>query len=129
MLAKLLAFASLTEIGTGLAVIVAPNIVVTLLLAGDVSGVGIAVARCFGVALLALGLACWPARQQAASGSAAVRAMLVYNALIAMFLVYLYTVAHVRGVLLWPGALLHATVAILLVLAWRAERSTFAAAE
>jgi len=126
MLSKLLVFASVVEIGTGLAVIVVPNLVVTLLLGGEVSGVGIPVARCFGVALLALGLACWPSPHHAVSGSAAARAMLVYNALIALFLVYLYTVAHVGGVLLWPGAALHAAVAFLLVWRWRAERSNAA---
>jgi hypothetical protein len=60
MLKKLLAFASVVEIGTALAALVAPTIVVALLLGADISGVGIPVARCFGVALLAVGLACWP---------------------------------------------------------------------
>ena len=122
MRAKLLAFASVVEIGTGVAVIVVPNLVVSLLLGGEVSGVGIQVARCFGVALLALGLACWPSRQHPGGGPSAARAMLVYNALIALFLVYLYAVAHVGGVLLWPAAVLHAAVAILLVWTWRDGR-------
>ncbi len=123
MLRKLLAFASIVEIGTGLAVIVVPHLVVTLLLGEDVAGVGVAVARCFGVALLALGLACWPSGANLPADSPAVRGMFVYNALIAVFLVYLFAFRSLGGVLLWPAVALHAAVAILLVWAWRAERA------
>ena len=56
------------------------------------------------------------------SGSPAFRAMLVYNVLIALFLVYLFTVGHLGGVLLWPAVVLHAVVALLLVWSWRIER-------
>jgi hypothetical protein len=122
MLKKLLAFASVVEIGTGLALVLDPAIVVALLLGADIAGVGIPVARCFGVALLALGLACWPGGPNVRSDSPAFRAMLVYNTLIALFLVYLYAVAHLGGILLWPAAALHAAVALLLVKAWRDER-------
>ena len=50
-----------------------------------------------------------------------VRAMLVYNLLIALFLVYLFAVGHIGGVLLWPGVALHAAMALLLFWAWRTE--------
>ena len=51
----------------------------------------------------------------------ALRAMLVYNVLIALFLVYLFKVGHLGGVLLWPGVALHAVVAVLLVWTWRTK--------
>ena len=121
-LRKILAFASVVEIGTGFALLIDPAIVAALLLGRELSGAGIPVGRCFGIALLALGVACWPGRQLAASGSPAFRAMLVYNVLIALFLVYLFTVGHLGGVLLWPGVALHAVVALLLVWTWRVER-------
>ena len=121
---KLLVFASIAEIGTGLALIVDPQLVVVLLLGEDLSGVGIPVARCFGVALLALGLACWPNGANVRSDSPAFRAMLIYSVLIALFLVYLFTVGHLHGVLLWPAAALHAAVALLLVKSWSDERRT-----
>ena len=70
--------------------------------------------RCFGIALLTLGLACWPGRQRAASGTPAFRAMLIYNALIALYLAFLGTVRHRAGLLLWPAVALHAVVALLL---------------
>jgi len=74
-----------------------------------------------GIAILALGLACWPNRQRAENSSPAFRGMLVYNVLIALFLVYLFKVGHRGGVLLWPGVVLHVVVALLLVWAWRNE--------
>ena len=124
MLAKLLGFAAIVEIGTAVAVIVVPQPVVALLLGENVTGIGIPVARCFGVALLGLGLACWPSGQ---GGTSPFRAMLAYNVLIALYLAYLFTAAHVGGVLLWPAVALHAAVAILLLWAWRSERSIPAA--
>ena len=112
---KILAFAAIVEVGTGLALMIDPAIVARLLLGADVSGAGTVLGRCFGIALLALGLACWPGRQRAESGSPAGRAMLIYNVLIALYLAYLGTVGHLGGVLLWPGVALHAIVALLLV--------------
>lgn len=123
MLKKLLAFAAFAEFATGLAVLIDPAIVVTLLLGAEITGVGIPVARCFGIALLALGPACWPGASNVQTDSGAFRAMLVYNALIALFLVYLFVVGHLGGALLWPAVALHAGVALLLVWTWRSEHS------
>jgi Ca2+/Na+ antiporter len=92
-----------------------PAIVVAWLLGTEVSGVGTLLGRCFGIALLALGLACWPGRHRAEGGSPAFRAMLIYNVLIALYLAYLGTAGHLGGVLLWPAVALHAVVALLLV--------------
>lgn len=124
---KLLAFAAVVEVGTGLVLMIDPAIVVTLLLGAEVSGVATLLGRFFGIALLALGLACWPSRQRAESGLPAFRAMLIYNVLIALYLAYLGTVGHLGGLLLWPGVALHAVVALLLVWTWRDERGTKAA--
>jgi len=93
----------------------------------EMSGAGTLLVRCFGIALLALGLACWPTRQRAETGWPAFRAMLTYNALIALYLAYLGTAGRLSGVLLWPGAALHALVALLLVWTWRVEQQARAA--
>ncbi len=122
-LRRILAFASVVEAGTGLVLIVDPAIVVTLLLGAEVSGAGAPLGRCFGIALLALGLACWPGRPRAETAWPAFRAMLTYNALIALYLAYLGTLGHLGGLLLWPGVVLHAVVALLLVWTWRDERT------
>ena len=128
-LGKILAVAAVVEVGTGLVLMVDPAIVVAWLLGAEVSGAGTLLSRCFGIALLALGLACWPSRQRAESGAPAFRAMLIYNVLIAGYLAYLGTVEHLGGLLLWPGVALHAVVALLLVWAWRDERRTKATNE
>jgi len=121
-LRSLLTFAAVTEIGTGLALMADPGIVVRLLLGADIVGVGLVPGRCFGIALLALGLTCLPGRQRTEAGSPAFQGMLVYNALIALFLVYLFEARHLGGLLLWPAAVLHAVVALLLAWLWHDER-------
>ena len=118
MLKKLLYFASVAEIGTGLVLVINPALVVTLLLGAEISGVGIALGMCFGIALLALGLACWPREPNVQTGSPAFWGMLVYNALIAILLVDLFAVGHFEGKLLWPAVALHAAVALLLGWVW-----------
>jgi len=123
-LRKILAFAAIVEVGTGLALMIRPAMVVTSLLGASESGGGRPLGRFFGVALLALGLACWPSRQRAESGSPPFRAMLTYNVLVALYLGYLGTVRDLGGVLLWPAVALHAGVALLLLWAARDERRT-----
>ena len=112
--AKILAFASVAEGGTGIALLAVPATVARLLLGADVSGAPAVLGRCFGIALLALALACWPGRTGGGKGSTAVRAMFAYNALIALYLAYLGTAGHMTGPLLWPAIALHAIVALLL---------------
>ena len=120
---KILAFAAITEGGTGLALMVNPAIVVALLIGVDLPGEGSVLGRSFGITLVALGLACWPRPKRAEDDSPALRAMLTYNALIALYLAYLGTLGHLRGFLLWPAVALHAVVAVLLVWTWHKDRS------
>jgi Ca2+/Na+ antiporter len=122
---KILAFAAIVEVGTGLALMVDPAVVAILLVGADLSGVGAVLGRCFGITLVALGLACWPRAQRAEDDSPASRAMLTYNALIALYLAYLGTLGHLRGFLLWPAVALHAVVAVLLVRTWHKGREHF----
>jgi Ca2+/Na+ antiporter len=120
----ILAFAAIVEAGTGLALMIDPVIVVWLLMGVDLAGVGILLGRCFGIALVALGLACSPSGPRAPIKSQAFRAMLTYNALIAVYLAYIRVVGHQGGLLLWPAILLHALVALLLIWMWhRYERA------
>jgi hypothetical protein len=121
---KVLVFAAVVEVGTGLFLMIDPAIVVKLLIGSEVSDTAMQLGRCFGIALLALGLACWPGRQRSDSGSSAFRAMLTYNVLIAIYLTYLGTAGHLGGLLLWPAVALHAVVALLLVWTRCDERRT-----
>jgi Ca2+/Na+ antiporter len=120
---KILALAAVAEAGTGLALMIDPAIVARLLLGAELAVVGTVLGRCFGIALLALGLACWPSRQRGDGGSPTVRGMSTYNALIALYLAWLGIVGHRGGPLLWPAVALHAVVALLLVWTGRREKS------
>jgi hypothetical protein len=114
-----LAFSTIVEVATGFALIGDPALVIRLLLGTSEFGQLLPVARCFGVALLGLALACWPSGLGAAGkGSPALRGMLAYNALIALFLAYLGAVERVGGILLWPAVALHTVVALVLAGSW-----------
>jgi hypothetical protein len=108
---KPLAIAAMAEAATGLALLVVPSPVGRLLLGAEMTGVSIPVARVTGIALIALGIACWP-------GLTARCGMLTYNALATAFFAYLGIRGHWVGLLLWPAAGLHAVMAILLGCAW-----------
>jgi hypothetical protein len=110
---KLLAFAAVVEVGTGMVVILVPALVVKLLLGFDISGDSTLLARCFGIALVALSFACWPGRQ-IGGNFAPFLGMLIYNASIALYLGWLGAFAHLDGLLLWPAVVVHAIVAVLL---------------
>ena len=119
---NVVAFASLAEVGAGFAFTIAPAIVVAWMLGVEASSAVAAIGRCFGIALLALGVASWPSSQRNRSSASALPALLLYNAAIALYLIYLGTAVQVHGVLLWPVAALHAAMALLLIWAWRAGR-------
>ena len=119
MLKRVLAFASIVEIGTGLALMLDPRFVVSLLVGPNTPVEEIPMGRLPGIAIFAFGLACWPSAGHAESSASAFRGMLVYNVFIALFLVYMFKVGHLGGVLLWPGVALHAVVALLLIWTWR----------
>ena len=66
------------------------------------------VARAFGIALIALGIACWPGPPRVG--------MLIYSGAVALYLAYAGLVLGFAGILLWPAVILHAILTILL--AW-----------
>ena len=57
---KVLIFSAVAEAATGLALLIAPSVVGQLLLGEQLTGIAIPVARVAGIALVALGIACWP---------------------------------------------------------------------
>ena len=120
-LTKVLAFSSVAEIATGLALMIDPALVVRLLMGNREALEEMSVARFLGITLFALGIACWPSEQRSKSDTAAFRGMLTYNTAVAVFLAYLFIVDRIGGVLLWPGVILHAVVAIIMIWAWRGE--------
>ena len=109
---KLTSFSAGIEAITGLVLIIDPSIVAWMLLGTQLSASGEAVARIAGFALVSLGLACWPQRGPATRASS-VRGLLTYNALAAIFFIYVGVRGEFAGLLLWPAAALHAVLAVL----------------
>jgi hypothetical protein len=100
-----LTFAAVAEVATGLALLIVPSLVGQLLLGEQLTGVPIPVARVAGIALIALGIACWPGPPLVG--------MLTYSALVTLYLAYL-GFAGLSGILLWPAVVLHAILTALL---------------
>ena len=103
---KLLIVIALGEAAAGLAFLTVPSLVVPLLFGQEPAGVAVALARVTGIALLALGVACWPGPPLVG--------LLTYNAVAAVYLAYLGFAGGLTGVLLWPAAVLHAILTVLL---------------
>ena len=74
--------------------------------------------RIAGIALIGLGVACWP------NGSARqpLHGMLTYGAFAALYLAYVGVRGQGAGVLLWPAVVVHVILVILLVGARSRER-------
>jgi hypothetical protein len=104
---KVLAVAAVGETATGLALLVVPSLVGQLLLGERLTGAAIPVARVAGIALIGLGIACWP-------GTPLI-GMLVYSTAVALYLGYLGFAGGFGGVLLWPAVALHLILAALLI--------------
>ena len=103
---KALVFAAVGEATTGLALLIVPSLAGRLLLGETLTGVAIPVARVAGMALIAFGVACWPASPRVG--------MLMYSAAVAAYLAYLGFAGVFTGVLLWPAVALHLILTALL---------------
>ena len=114
---NVLTFAAVAEAATGLGLLIVPSLVGQLLLGEQLTGVAIPVARVSGIALIALGIACWPGPPLVG--------MLTYSASATLYLAYLGFAGGLSGVLLWPVVALHAILTALLtynVTAMRRDR-------
>jgi hypothetical protein len=114
MMKRFLKLTAIIEAATGLALIAVPAIVVRLLLGAEISGASIPLGRVAGAALLALGVACWLARDDAQSSATRglVVAMLMYNIVATAVLAFAGIGLGLHGVALWPAVVLHAAMAV-----------------
>jgi hypothetical protein len=104
---KALTVAAVLEVATGVALLIVPSLVGRLLFGEEFTGIVIPVARVLGIALLALGVGCWP-------GSTALCGMLTYSGLVTLYLLYLAIRGEWVGPLLWPVVALHGILTVLL---------------
>jgi len=96
---RVLILAAVGEAATGVALLIVPSLVGRLLLGEELIGVAIAVARVAGIALIALGVACWPGPPLVG--------MLTYSAVVTLYLAYVGFAGGLTGILLWPAVVLH----------------------
>jgi len=111
----LLKVTALLEAATGLGLVAIPSVVVRLLLGAPLdSSAATMLGRVAGVALLALAVACWLARDDTYSPAARglVAAMFLYNVAVAALLVFAGVGLGLRGIALWPAVILHAAMAV-----------------
>ena len=113
---KVLHLAAVSEAATGLALLVVPSLVGRLLLGQELAGVAIPVARVLGIALIALGVACWP-------GTPLV-GMLTYSAAVTLYLAYVGFAGGMGGILLWPAVVLHLILTAFLIRALVSDKET-----
>jgi hypothetical protein len=115
---KVLPIAAVAEAATGVALIVVPSLVGRLLLGADLTGVANPVARVAGIALLALGIACFPSCTPLCG-------MLTYSVLATSYLFYLGVRGEWAGPLLWPAIVFHVILTALLARAWLQSRKPY----
>ncbi len=104
------------EAATGVALLIVPSLVGRWLFGEELTGVAVPVARVTGIALIALGVACWP-------GTPLV-GMLTYSAAVTLYLAYVGFAGGSTGVLLWPAVVLHVILTGLLTWASTSHEET-----
>ena len=105
-MSRVLVLAAVGEVATGVALLLVPSLVGQLLLGAELTGVAVTVARVAGIALIGLGVACWPGTP--------LLGMLIYSAAVTLYLAYVGFAGGFAGVLLWPAVVLHAILTALL---------------
>lgn len=115
---KLLILASASEFAFGLLLLLYPSLIARLLLATDISGAAVTVARIVGACLIALGVFCWP------SGDSRRQfyIMLTWSVLAACSLI-IVGIRWSAGVLLWPAVVVHGAVSVSLIWTNRQPKS------
>ena len=105
-MSRVLVLSAVGEVVTGVALLLVPSLVGQLLLGAELTGVAVTVARVAGIALIGLGVACWPGTP--------LLGMLIYSVAVTLYLAYLGIAGSLNGILLWPAVILHAILTALL---------------
>jgi hypothetical protein len=119
MKTNVLALSAAAEAGTGLLLLAWPPIIVHLLFGAEISGSGFIMSRIAGIALIGLGVSCWPSD----SAFQALNGMLTYSTLAMLYLAAI-GIGGYAGILLWPAVLLHAVLTVLLGHGWLKQRKS-----
>ena len=96
--------------------LIVPALVGQLLFGVELTGIALTVARVAGIALIALGVACWPGPPLVG--------MLTYSAAVTLYLAYVGFAGGLAGILLWPAVGLHVILTALLTRALTSDKET-----
>jgi hypothetical protein len=113
---NILIFTALAEAGMGVILLAYPPIVVRVLFDAEIVGAGLIMSRLAGIALIGLGVACWPGPPLAG--------MLTYSAVVTLYLAFVGFAGGLTGILLWPAVVLHVILMALLLRASTREVET-----
>jgi len=111
---SVLVLAAVGEAATGVALLIVPSVVGQLLFGAELTGIAMTVARVTGIALIALGVACWPGTPRVG--------MLTYSAAVTLYLAYVGFAGGLTGMLLWPAVVLHVILTALLIRASTSDK-------
>ena len=114
--------AALAEAGTGVILLAYPPIVVQLLFGAEIVGAGVIMSRLAGIALIGVGVACWPGP----GTRPAFQGMVTYGTLAMLYLISVGVRGESAGLLLWPGVVVHAILVVLLLRARFKQEKTLA---
>jgi hypothetical protein len=113
---KVLVLAAVSEAATEVALLMVPSLVGQWLFGVELTGMALTVARVAGIALIALGVACWPGPPLVG--------MLTYSAAVTLYLAYVGFAGGLTGRLLWPAVVLHVLLTALLTRAATRDQET-----
>lgn len=102
------------EAATGLALMLAPGMVLGLLIGANVDTAGgLVVARVAGIAMLSIAIACWTMRDDPGDSSRGLLyALMFYNSAVALLLIHAAVSFHLSAIGLWPAVGVHAAMAV-----------------
>jgi hypothetical protein len=110
----LLIVMAVVEMGTGVALFIAPSLIVELLLGEGLSSPqSLLLGQVTGAALISIGVACWLTGNGDSSGHRGmVGGMLIYNLAVPVILIRAAIALGIRGIALLPASVLHMGLAI-----------------
>jgi hypothetical protein len=111
----LLIVTAIGEVGTGLFLVLLPQIVLALLLGVTSAAIEtIFISRVAGAALVSIGVASWLSREDRHSNSqyGLVVGLLLYNSAITAMLAYVRIALNMAGIALWPAIAIHLVLGV-----------------
>jgi len=126
---QLLTIAAAGESLTGLAFILAPEATTRFILGAKPNVAGVMLGRVVGVALMAIGIACWGARNDTGSAtrSGTLKAITFYSAGVGLLLVLFAAIAKTGSIVLWSAGVLHLALAAAFAISFRGPKATSSA--